>query len=81
MKVEKILKKLIAGTHNVKFGEMLYLLEAFGFELDRTKGSHHIFKHVGINEIVNIQNVNGEVKSYQVKQVLTIIERNSLTYK
>ena len=49
--------------------------EAFGFELKRISGSHHIYEHPGVPEIVNLQNVNGKAKPYQVKQLLQIIER------
>jgi len=57
---------------------MTSLLEAFGFKLVRTKGSHHIFTHTGIEEIINLQNVKGQVKPYQVKQFLALIEKYNL---
>lgn len=46
---------------------MINLLEAFGFALDRINGSHHIFIHPEIEEIINLQNVKGQVKPYQIK--------------
>jgi predicted RNA binding protein YcfA (HicA-like mRNA interferase family) len=53
-------------------------VEAFGFELNRISGSHHIFVHPEIPELINLQNVNGKAKPYQIKQLLKIIEKYNL---
>lgn len=50
----------------------------FGFWLDRINGSHHIFVHPDVPELVNLQNVKGKAKPYQVKQLLQIIEQYNL---
>ena len=52
--------------------------EAFGFRLSRISGSHHIYVHADVSELVNLQNVNGQAKPYQVKQLLRLIERYNL---
>jgi len=78
MKDEKLLKKALSGSKNVSFDEFVKLIRAFGFELDRVRGSHHIFKHKGTIELINIQDVNGKVKPYQIKQFLAIVENNNL---
>ena len=57
---------------------MVTLIEAFGFSLERISGSHHIFTHPQVTEIVNIQNNKGEVTPYQVRQFLSIIEEYNL---
>jgi hypothetical protein len=41
-------------------------------------GSHHIYVHANIPELLNLQNVNGQAKPYQVKQLLRLIERYNL---
>ncbi len=74
----KLLKKLLAGSRNIRFAELMALIEAFGFRLDRVSGSHHIFVHPEIPELINIQDVHGEAKPYQVTQVLNLIERRNL---
>jgi len=38
------------------------LVEGFGFRLDRVTGSHYIFVHPDIPELVNLQEVKGEAK-------------------
>jgi len=71
--------KELAGSKNIRFDEMVTLVEAYGFRLSRVKRSHHIFVHPDIPELINLQNVDGEVKPYQVRQVLRLVERYSLT--
>ncbi len=64
---------------NVAFEDMRRLVEAFGFELKRVSGSHHIFAHPDVRELVNLQVVEGEAKPYQIRQFLKLVERYSLT--
>lgn len=78
MKKRKLLKKVLAACGNVRFGEMVALLEAFGFELSRVRGSHHIFVHPNVQELVNIQNRKGKVVPYQIRQFLELIEEHNL---
>jgi len=42
--------------------------------LVRTSGSHHIYGHPEIPEVINLQDVRGEVKPYQIRQLLRLIE-------
>ena len=41
-------------------------------------GSHHVFVHPDIPELVNLQDVNGEAKPYQIRQLLRLVERYNL---
>ena len=65
-KLKKILAKVLAGSKNIAFNDFVTLVEGFGFRLSRTSGSHHIFIHPNVKELVNLQNVNGQVKPYQI---------------
>ncbi len=78
MKKEKLLRKLLSGSKNIKFSELQAVAQLFGFQLDRINGSHHIYVHPDVPELINIQNVNGKSKPYQIKQFLTIVERHNL---
>jgi len=72
---KKIIKKILSGLSdkNIRFSELKKLLNDLGFSV-RIKGAHHIFYRDDIAEIINLQPLkNGEAKSYQVKQVRTII--------
>ena len=81
MKKEKLLKRIFLSQKNVKFKEFVNLIEAFEFYLVRINSSHHIFKNEETGTLLNIQNVGGEVKPYQVKQFLYIIEKYNLKIK
>ena len=69
---------MLAGSKNIGFGEMVGLVEAFGFRLSRVTGSHHIFVHAEIPELVNVQDVGGMAKPYQIRQFLRLVERYNL---
>ncbi|MGL5033981.1 MAG: type II toxin-antitoxin system HicA family toxin [Microcystaceae cyanobacterium] len=77
-KKQKLLKQILSGSKNINFNDIVTLVEAFGFTLSRVNGSHHIFIHPQIPELVNIQNVKGKAKPYQVRQFLTIVEKYNL---
>ena len=78
MKSRKLLKKIIGGSRNIRFVDMCRLIEAFGFTLARVSGSHHIFSHPNIRELVNIQDVGGQAKPYQIRQFLKLVEEYNI---
>jgi len=41
-------------------------------------GSHHIYIHTDVQELVNIQNVKGKAKPYRIRQFLSLIEKYNL---
>ena len=78
MQNQKLLEKAINSPHNLRFAEAIKPAGAFGFKLDRVRGSHHILKCAGIPELLNFQNVGGKVKPYQIRQMLEIVETYDL---
>ncbi len=79
MNRRRLLIRLTRGSvHNVAFGDMVDMVEGFGFVLSRTSGSNHIFIRDGIPELVNIQNVGGQAKPYQIRQFLRLVEKYNL---
>ena len=79
MKRRRLLKRISEGQlKNIAFGDMISMVERFGFRLDRVSGSHHIFVHEAIPELVNLQEVRGEAKPYQIRQFLRLFERYNL---
>jgi predicted RNA binding protein YcfA (HicA-like mRNA interferase family) len=78
MNKRKVLEKALAGSKNIRFSEMVALVEAFGFRLSRVSGSHHIFVHPQVQELVNLQEVDGKAKPYQIRQFLGLVERYNL---
>lgn len=75
---KKLLKKVLNSKTNVRFQEFVSLVEAFGFQLSRINGSHHIFVHLQSRQSINIQNENGKAKPYQIHQFLKLIERYNI---
>ncbi|HEY2840696.1 MAG TPA: type II toxin-antitoxin system HicA family toxin [Pirellulales bacterium] len=78
MKARKILEKALAGSRNISFADAQRLIEAFGFHLARVTGSHHIYSHPRIRELVNVQDVHGQAKPYQIRQFLKLVEEYNL---
>ena len=79
MNKKKFLRKLLSGSKNVRFQDMLTLVKAFGFNIERIKGSHHICIHPDVDRPVNLQEVHGQAKPYQIRQFLKLVERYDLS--
>lgn len=80
MNPKRLLVRVARGDlANVAFADMQRLVVAFGFELRRTSGSHHVFVHPDVHELLNLQEVRGQAKPYQVRQFLRIVERYALS--
>lgn len=75
----RFLDRLARGDlRNVRFTEMCSLVKALGCEQRRISGSHYIFAHPAFPEILNLQQVHGQAKPYQVRQLLRLVERYNL---
>lgn len=79
VKARKILQKALSGSKNIRFGDFVKLIEAFGFVLERITGSHHIFSHPDVPQTISAQPYsNNQAKPHQIKQFLKIIEQYDL---
>jgi len=74
----KLLERALRSPNNIRFTEACALAEAFGFRLSRVSGSHHIFVHPAVPELVNFQDVHGQAKPYQIRPLLQLVERHNL---
>jgi hypothetical protein len=74
--IDKTLEKMRASPFNVRFTDVCKVCEHY-FGEPRQKGtSHRIFKVHWISPpLINIQNFKGKAKEYQVRQVLTAIDK------
>jgi predicted RNA binding protein YcfA (HicA-like mRNA interferase family) len=82
MNRRQLLRRLARGSiANVDFADMVDLVEGFGFQLARIRGSHHIFVHPDVPELVNFQEVHSQSKPYQIKQFMRIVERYNLVLR
>ena len=74
-KRDKLLKKIRQHPKNVSFQELRTLLEAFGFELQRTRGSHHSFvrKSGGRKRLLAVPYAH-PLKAVYVRMALALID-------
>ena len=75
---KKLLQKALSAPQNFRFNDMVRLAEAFGFRLSRKRGSHHIFVHPKIPELLNLQDRKGQAKPYQIRQFLLLVDQYNL---
>jgi predicted RNA binding protein YcfA (HicA-like mRNA interferase family) len=72
--------KMLAGSRNIRFGDFLRVIEAFGFSFERMTGSHHIYSHSGMPQPIAVQpDKNNQAKVYQIRQFLRLAEKYELT--
>jgi HicA toxin of bacterial toxin-antitoxin, len=62
----------------LRFSELCKLAECFGWELARQRGSHRLYKRTGTMQMMNFQDVGGNAKEYQVRQLLVAIDELGL---
>ena len=79
MNRRRLLRRLARGAvRNVRFSDIIDLVEGFGFRLDRIRGTHHVFVHPDVPELLNLQPEGGQAKAYQTRQFLRLIEEYEL---
>ncbi len=75
-RIEQILENVKANPKNVRFTELKKLCNYYFGSTRQSGSSHRIYKTPWIGDPrINIQNCRGKAKSYQVKQVLAVIEK------
>lgn len=72
-KRDKLLEKVRRNPKDVTFKELDQLLQSFGYELMRTKGSHSIYRRPGARPIT-VARRQPHVHSDAVKEVLRGID-------
>lgn len=74
--IEKILTAMRANPKNVRYTDLHKVCEHYFGPARTTGGSHAVFRTPWPGDPrVNIQNDQGKAKPYQVRQVLTAIEK------
>ena len=78
MNKKKVFEHMINSPKSIRFNDFVTVAESFGFRCSRQEGSHRIFKNPTVAELINLQDDNGKAKPYQIKQFLSIVEKNNL---
>ena len=78
-KPPKLYEQLLAKSGTiVSFRDFERLLEAFGFEHKRTKGSHRHYVHADVPTVLTINPDGKSAHRYQVRLLLELIEEYGL---
>ena len=77
---DRLLARIERGdVGNVRLADLIRLIEALGFEEVAGRGSHRVFAHPGVIELINLQADGGQAKRYQVRQVMGLVRRYALS--
>ena len=77
-KLEKLIELFLRQPPEVRFADVRYLLEAFDYAEQRSKGSHHTFSDPNGKTIV-IPKVSGQkVKGLYVKRIIELLQLDSM---
>jgi len=80
VKPGRLLARLQRGdVANVSFDDLVRLVQALGFREVGGRGSHRVFAHPDLGELVNLQVERGQAKRYQVRQVASLARRYDLS--
>jgi predicted RNA binding protein YcfA (HicA-like mRNA interferase family) len=79
VKPVRLLRRILHGdVVNVDYDDLVRLVIALGFRELGGRGSHRVFAHPDVNELVNLQESKGQAKPYQVRQVAALVRRYDL---
>ena len=78
VKPAKLLERLLQIQGSLTFRDLERLLRSFGFELDRTTGSHRQYVHPKIHRPFPVQPDGKDAKRYQVRELLELVEAYGL---
>ena len=74
-KLEKLVESFLSNSSDFKFSDVERVLNAFGFQELRSKGSHHVFGHPDGRKMPAIPKKSGKkVKRTYVKRIVQILE-------
>ena len=78
MRPRKTWERIQRGSLDIPFADLLRLAQAFGFQLDRIRGNHHILVHSHVPLMLNLQPEARRAKRYQVRQLLAAVRDHGL---
>jgi predicted RNA binding protein YcfA (HicA-like mRNA interferase family) len=77
---KKLLQRAQNNARNLRFQDFCTLMTYFGFDLVRERGSHRIYQHPNLPDVMNVQpKKDGKAKAYQVEQFLKLLDEHNLT--
>ncbi len=80
-KLKKLVLKLLKLPPEVRFEDVVYLLEAFDFEEKRSKGSHHSFRDSQGKTITLSKQGGQKVKRVYIQQIIELLNLEEWSYE
>lgn len=81
-KPDKLYELLLDSTsRSVSFRDFERLVVAFGFQLQRTRGSHRQYAHGQAPVVLTINPAKSEAHRYQVRLLLELVEEYALRFE
>jgi predicted RNA binding protein YcfA (HicA-like mRNA interferase family) len=79
-KPDKLYQQLLASSsRSVSFRDYERLVLAFGFRLQRVRGSHRHYTHPNVPTVLSINPNKGDAHRYQVRLLLELVEECALS--
>jgi predicted RNA binding protein YcfA (HicA-like mRNA interferase family) len=75
--LDKLIHHFLQGQ-KLTFVEFQRVLEAYGWRLERVRGSHHIYRHKAAPRPLPIEPDGKDARAYQLRQARAMIERHGL---
>ena len=76
MRPRRLLARLAQGhLQNVDLGDAAAPVVALSFHLERISGSHHTYVHPDVKGLLNLQDIKGQAKPYQLRQLVRRVEQ------
>jgi predicted RNA binding protein YcfA (HicA-like mRNA interferase family) len=73
-KLTKLILSFLASPPEARFEDVRYVLEAFGFQEKRSRGSHHTFENE-VGEVIVIPKKGGQkVKRFYVQRIVELLK-------
>jgi predicted RNA binding protein YcfA (HicA-like mRNA interferase family) len=72
-KLNKLVEQFLNQPAEVRFEDVLYILQAFGFEEKRSKGSHHSFRDSQGRTVTVPKKGGQKVKGVYVQQIVELL--------
>ena len=77
---EKLYDQLLQNhSRSISFRDFERLILAFGFRLERVKGSHRHYVHPRVPTVLTINPSKGDAHRYQVRLLLELVEEYALS--
>ena len=73
-KLQKLVNQFLADPTEARFDEVRSLLNAFGYEEKRSKGSHHVFENEN-DSVITVPKRSGQrVKRIYLKRLVVLLD-------